>query len=466
MKKNSILAILMAAITGLLSVGCDTSSDYDTEVSRDCLITAVTMGTLNVTYHTTSSTGGDSTYTGSVTGSSYPMYIDQLNNHIYNPDSLPVGTDVSKVVFSTFTVSSYASIKSLTTAEDTTFTASDSTDFTQPRTFTVFAQDVTQKREYTVEVRVHKESGDSCNWQTIANGTALGIQPMQKMRAISSGGEIYVFGQLATGESQLVKGNSANAAFDSATNVYAASGAQIDVETVCYFKGKFYALASTELFASETGEGTWQATGAEQRFSALVGTSTDSLFALSADGKVYATADGVAWNESATDNDGPLPDTNIVSTHFASRTSSNYESLLLVGEKDNAACVWRKDIDLTGDFSYSWFYLPQTEELGDYGYPLLSSPSLVCYDDACMLVGVTNEGEVSPFYFSRDNGRTWISGDLEHPDMTGVTATTCVTDDDNYLWMFNSGTGSIYKGRINRLGWTTEQTRFERSPRK
>lgn len=465
MKKNSILAILLAAIIGLLSMGCDTSSDYDTEVSRDCLISAVTLGTLNCTYHTTSSTGGDSTYTGSITGSSYPMYIDQLNNRVYNPDSLPVGTDVSKVVFSTFTVTTYASIKSLSTAEDTTFTASDSTDFTQPRTFTVFAQDVTQKREYTVEVRVHKEHGDSCYWQTLANGTALGIKPMQKIHAVCKDNELYVFGQLTSGECQLVKGSNANTAFENATTINASSGAQIDVESVRYFNGKFYALADGEVLASETGEGTWQATGAEQHFTAIAGTSTDSLFAIS-DGKMYATADGTTWKESAIDNDGPLPETNIACTHFSSRTDDTYESILLVGEKDSAASVWRKDIDLTGDFNYPWLYFPQTEELGDYACPLLKSPSLVMYDDACMLVGVTDEGAVSPFYFSRDNGRTWISGDLDHPSMTGVTAAACVADSDNYLWIFTSGNGSVIKGRINRLGWTTEQTRFEKSPRK
>lgn len=465
MKKNSILAILLAAIIGLLSVGCDTSSDYDTEVSRDCLISAVTLGTLKINYHTTSSTGGDSIYSGSITGSKYPMYIDQLNNRVYNPDSLPVGTDVSKIVFSTFTVTSYASIKSLSTAEDTTFTASDSTDFTQPRTFTVFAQDVTQKREYTVEVRVHKEESDSCNWQTLANGTALGLQPMQKMHAVCNDDEIYVFGQLASGECQLAKGNSASPAFDNATTISTSTGATLNVETVRYFKGNFYALADGKLFASQTGEGTWQEAGAQQQFTAIAGTSTDSLYAIS-DGKLFATADGTVWNESATDNEGQLPDTNIACTHFSSRTDDTYESILLVGEKDGAASVWRKDIDLTGDFNYAWFYLPQTEELGDYGYPLLSSPSLVNYDDACLLAGVTSEGTVSPFYFSRDNGRTWISGDLSHPDMTGAVAAACVTDSDNYLWVFTSGNGSVYKGRINRLGWTTEQTRFERSTKR
>lgn len=465
MKKNPILAILLAMITGVLSISCDTLSDSDTEASRDCLISAVTLGTLNCTYHTTSSTGGDSTYTGSITGSSYPMYIDQLNDRIYNPDSLPVGTDVSKVVFSTFTVQSYVTIKSLSTAEDTIFSASDSTDFSQPRTFTVYAEDITQKREYTIDVRVHKEQGDSCYWQAIAEGTAFGIQPMQKMHVINRGDEFFVYGQLESGECQLVRGSNSDRSFDSASSVSASSGAQFDVESVRYFNGKFYALAGGELIVSETGEGTWQTAGVETRFSALAGASTDSLFAL-ADGKMYATAGGTEWNESATDNDGPLPESNIACVCFPSRTDKTYESLLLTGEKDSAASVWRRDIDLTGDFCYPWLYLPQTEELGDYGYPLLSSPSLVTYDDACMLVGVTSDGELSPFYISGDNGRTWITGSLEHPSMTGVTAAACVTDGSEYLWIFASGSGSIYKGRINRLGWTTEQTRFEKTPRK
>lgn len=462
MNKLSLLAIILIIATANMAfVGCDFSSDSDTELSRDCLLTAVTLGSLNRTIHTTASDGSDSTYTTTVTGSLYPMYIDQINNQIYNPDSLPVGTDVSKVVFSTFSVTSYVSIKSLATAEDTTFSASDSTDFTQPRVFTVFAEDVTQKREYTVDVRVHKEEGDSTNWQTIANGTATAIASMQQMRTLCKNNEIFIFGETASKECKLIKSGIENYAFNETKDIYTSTGAPLDVMSVQYFKDKFFSLANGELVISESGEGTWQTLGVSQHFTSLIGTSTDSLFAIS-EGKMYSTYDGVTWKESTTDNEGLLPNSHIASTLFPSRTDDSYENMLLIGESNGEASLWLKSIDFTGNFSYSWIYLPQTEELGDYSYPLLASPNLLYYDDACLLVGITSDNEVSPFYFSRDNGRTWKEGDFDHPTFLGATALACVVDENKYLWLFISGTGSIYKVRINRLGWTEEQTRFEK----
>ena len=142
MKILSSPTFLMSLLATLMLGACDTTNDTVMDVSRDCIVSRVTVGTLNRTLQTVSSTGADSTYQVTVNGAMYPMFIDQLNNRIYNADSLPVGTDVTKVVFADFNVSGTASIKSLYTGKDTIFTAKDSTDFSQPRTLTVHSADV------------------------------------------------------------------------------------------------------------------------------------------------------------------------------------------------------------------------------------------------------------------------------------------------------------------------------------
>ena len=94
MKKYNIQCLVAIILASLTMTACDPSSDAEYIPSRDCLITSVTMGTLKRTLHTKGSQGQDSTYTVSVNGALYPIYIDQVENRIYNADSLPVGTNV------------------------------------------------------------------------------------------------------------------------------------------------------------------------------------------------------------------------------------------------------------------------------------------------------------------------------------------------------------------------------------
>ena len=52
------------------------------------------------TQYTEKVNGKDTTRTCTVDGTKYPFAIDQVTRHIYNVYSLPVGTDISKVVVS------------------------------------------------------------------------------------------------------------------------------------------------------------------------------------------------------------------------------------------------------------------------------------------------------------------------------------------------------------------------------
>ena len=74
---------------------------------------------------------------------------------------------------------------------------------------------------------------------------------------------------------------------------------------------------------------------------------------------------------------------------------------------------------------------------------------------------MTDAHEVAPLYVSRDYGRTWKADEWKKPYLTGVTAISAAVDADQYLWLVCSGTGTVYKGRINRLGWKDNPTRFE-----
>ena len=161
-----------------------------------------------------------------------------------------------------------------------------------------------------------------------------------------------------------------------------------------------------------------------------------------------------------------LPTENICASLQKSRVDESYESVILTGTREGKASVWKRDIDRKGDYVYPWINLPQTEELGKYACPVLTHTTLISYDDAVVLTGLTAEGKVAPFYVSRDYGRTWRPNDMKHPAMPQSTSLAVAVDADHYVWVVCSGTGNVYKGRINRLGWAQEDTRFDRSVRR
>lgn len=464
MKKFPIVAL--AAIFLLLQtfVACDTSSDTtDDSTARDCIISSATLGTLKRTMHTTNSAGEDSTYTVSVTGSLYPLYIDQVNYRVYNQDSLPVGTRTDKTVFTTLNYSSGITIRSLSTGNDSSFVYTDSTDFSVPRVLTVYSSDLSARRDYTIDIRVHKEEADTFVWQKILANPGSPIAAFTESRALSDGEQLYVLGKLSTGETQLVQTSTTAPSFDNATQMTTASGADLDVRSAQYFKDRFYALAGSKIVTAAAPSETWEDAGATEYFDALAGTSSDSLYAI-AGGKMYASANGTDWTESAVDTPDSIPTTNISSAYHASRVDDTFETVVLVGyNSEDAPRVWKREIDMTGDFTFPWIYLPQTEELDDYGCPQLKGICLTAYDYATVLTGTTTSDNAVQLYLSSDNGRTWKTGEIDLPALNAATCVCATVDSGQYLWIVCSGSGEVYKGRYNRLGWDEEQTRFDRS---
>ena len=84
--------------------------------SNETAITGFVLGNINCYTESTSSTTGNDTIIKTVlTGSNYPMTIDQNSNRIYNATELPVGTDLQHVLISSISTRSngIATIKPL-----------------------------------------------------------------------------------------------------------------------------------------------------------------------------------------------------------------------------------------------------------------------------------------------------------------------------------------------------------------
>ena len=459
MKKHTILVLLVATLANIIGFSsCDSSSEVTTsDPSRDCVITSATLGTLKRTVTTK-----DTTYDYSVTGGAYLLYIDQVNYKVYNPDSLPIGTHVEKLVFASsgLLYSGSIAIKSLTSGKDTTFVPTDSTDFSVPREVTVYAEDGQSKRTYTFDIRVHKQEGDTIEWKQLTANPLSPLASFVKQKTLVVGSTLYVFGQRADGKRQVIETNVNTPNFNDAAYMSGDMSERIDVSSVQYVGGSFYALADGQLVKSQLATGNWEAQSAANNIEALASANGDSLYAIS-NNQLLATTDGMQWNASAMEQGEHLPTTNVVCAVQSAKNNQGIETTLLLGSNNGNMSVWKRDVSQVGGFVNPWISLPQTQELKEYGCPNLQSASLFAYDDKMVLAGVADDKTMTLFYVSQDNGRTWKTGLMYHPAITGATTISVACDNDGYLWIVCSGTGDVYKGRLNRLAWEQNQTRFE-----
>lgn len=447
--------VLAVATCGCLTTACNTDNTYDVETSAECIVTGATLGTLPRTMHTLSSTGEDSTYTVNVSGSYYPLYIDQVENRIYNGDSLPVGTDVTRVTFQRFATVGTAAIRSLVSGTDTTFSATDSTDFSRERLVTIYSSDGTARREYRISINVHREEADSFRWaRPVATNEYLPW--LTYMRAAVKDGYLYIFARERE-QKVLLKAPTADPSAMTRTPL---SGRDApDPSTIVAMGGSFYGLLNGKPARTEDGI-MWMPLNTTFRPDALVAAGSRTLYALS-DGQLYASADGISWTEEELDEPDRFPTEQFAWAVIPSRTDPTFEDVLLVGRRDGEVVVWKRNIDLTGGEQFAWNYYPTMTD-NPYNCPQLTDATLIAYDEGAVLCGLDADGNMAPLYMSRDGGRTWKDDDVPRPDAAKPVTLAVTTDADNYIWIVCAGTGEVWRGRFNRLGWADQDFSFTR----
>ena len=256
----------------LLFASC-LGNDDDTETANyaDMAITQFTLSALNrYTASTSTTTGNDTILKTAVTASNYYMAIDQLNLRIYNQELLPVGTDLKHVLVSITTKNSgVVAIKSLTSDSLRWYSSTDSIDFTQPRTFRVFAINGKGSRDYVVTLTASETTGTTFEWQRKAQRPDL--QGWTSDRLVAFADSVAL-----VSEGTLVKG----------TTAYRINGGMLE--------------QSADLLS-------WQSVGSATNLLQLVAQGTKELFALTTDGKmVHTYNDGLTWEEETLDADPSL----------------------------------------------------------------------------------------------------------------------------------------------------------------
>lgn len=256
-----LAGLLLACSLGACSDDDDDKKDdpsfyYDT-YGTSTLISAFSLGSNDkVLYHL------DSVF----------FAIDQDRCLIYNVDSLPVGTDVTKLTVSATFPSSVRAAQFHVTGgkvmRDTTFsyssTTADSIDFTGHVQLAVTSLDGNHTRTYTIKVNVHNVEPDSLNWEQRSRRDIPNVNTtLQASKAVQQGDTYYILAQ----------------------------------------DGNGYELNS----ATHPGQGQWENTAVDFGFTPQVGSFTatsNAFYVLDQDGALYRstggatgwTACGVKWH--------------------------------------------------------------------------------------------------------------------------------------------------------------------------
>ena len=245
------MVMLLSSLPSLTSCNKDNDKDEEFSYSTSTQTTLVTGFSLQA----------DADVLASL--DSVHFTVDYDNGLIYNPDSLPVGTDISglkvTVNFLNTVSSAVFNITGATSQADTTieYTSSMSKklDFTGKTVLKVTSYDQSRVKDYEIKVLVHKVNPDLLVW------------PQEWRRDLPG------YDSDVTGHKAVKQGDS--------YRIMTYNG------TVCNL-----------LTASSPNQGTWEKQTLDLPFAPQVSSFTatdDALFVLATDGTLYTSADGVEW---------------------------------------------------------------------------------------------------------------------------------------------------------------------------
>ena len=474
-KLLSTAVLLLSAISLLTS--CLGNNDEKTTYYGETAITSFKLGTLKRTIHTKNSAGKDSVYTTTIDCSGYSFYIDQINNRIYNPDSLPKGVDVGKVIC-TIAAKNGGVILLKDNDSDSLFyyNTSDSINFKQAREFRVMSavnSSETATRSYLIDVNVHKEVADSFSWNNLATNNPQ-IAALTAMRGYALGGFVYVVGNKGAGVEVYRTAESDGATWSAVTPNIALSTEAY--KNIAIQDGTAYLLNDGAIYTSSDFK-TWQKGASAATIKQLLGSGTKKLYALTTTSGLAASVDkGATWIVEKLDNDAallPTEDVSFVCRHGSAGDAVDY--LTIIGNradsysKDSTAMVWGKVEELSaGGKTQAWTYYPIARS-DRYKAQRLTNLQAVLYGNGMRAIGGSGRGAskakaFTQVYTSEDGGLHWPK-DTVVTMPTGFssseTSFALVTDSQHRLWIICGGTGQVWKGLLSGLAWKKEDTIFQ-----
>ena len=443
--KNIYGLLLSLAVMATLATSC-MKDDDEIQSSPECVITKFTVGDIDTEVSIKLASGKDTIVTRIIGGSSVAFNIDQINNKIYSVDSLPSWVDISGVV-PTVNSTGYVYIKE---GDETDFhqfaSGTDSVDLTKPAKFLIIATDGVSTKEYTAQIFKKDSEADSLAWKTV-EGADLQLEGAH--RTLTLADRIYVFSEsegqaIVTSSSFLSEG----ASWRKPAQLTCEQGS-VDWNSVVAYDGYLYALNTEGHICRSTNDErgeTWSVVS-DRVFARLLGTDELYLYACDESG-IWGSADLQNWAECGSSDLDMLPETNIATVSYVSKTNPAMRNAVMCGltsaNSDNAV-VWYKVSAANESINQKWNYV-QVAADNVYACPKLDNLSIICHNAEMYTIGGNNAG----IYVSADNGISWhlqTKKKLLPAEVTGQSTPASMVAGNGYLWLIQSG-GKVWRGKI------------------
>lgn len=450
MIKKLMSVVIMVSAMCLLS-SCLKDNNDEITYHDDTAVTGFSLGTLKRHLHTTAKDGvTDSVYTVAYNAKDFAFSIDQTRKLIYNPDSLPQGTDASKIMASITSKNSGTIVLNLKdrSGKDSLcyYNPKDTLDFTEPMRLRVYNMRKTAYREYIVKVNIHQETGDEMTWK---QGSFAELAGVAERKLVENNGTMYLFG---VKEGKTV-------AFRQEGDRFKPLGISFGpkaYKNVVAMEGWLYVLDGKSVKRSADGL-SWKETGSPTGLTQLVGASISKLYALTAGGLMSSADNGATWSTNALDdNAANLPTENICFVCIPAKTNAQTNSLMIIGTRDGETKIWRKvEENASGSQDQPWaFYSP--DDYNKHTLPALTNLQVISYDNALLALG----GDLSTLYSSKDQGLTWFATDsykLPASLPRRETPFSMVCGNKNMIYITRANDAIVRTGRIARMGWAREE---------
>lgn len=466
------LCVLSCALLALASCLSNNDSDSEATLYSDAALTSFGISTARIYTHTKSQSGADSVYVKTNSSMSvYPFSINQLTGEVTNADSLPYGTDPTRmlVAFSTKN-SGVAAICSLTDNTPYQLSTTDSIDFSTPRNIEVRSTDGTAVHSYTVTVNIHQQKGDSVRWEKTTEDSRFAN--LVGMKAINLGNSVYVYGSDGT-SAHIYSASNDGTTWDAVDGQALGADAYKNVAVRHYSSSEqtdtLFVLDNGKVFYSNDGETfnyLHDATGIKR----LVGASTRELYAIADDGSLMVSTDnGASWlADSVGSSMAYMPTADMGYVYNGFEYGDGIEYLMLTGNRsatdyadDSKAVVWSRICDSDAKSKDNVWMCVSENAPTSSALPRLSNLCVLPYANVCLAFGGAGIGKCdneafSHFYVSRDGGITWqIDTAYSTPDDFDKSCDcfAATADQAGNVWIICGGSGQVWRMTKNSAIW-------------
>ena len=315
----------------------------------------------------------------------------------------------------------------------------DTLDFSQPRELYVFSSSGNFVKKYTVTIVAHKEIADTLIWNKFDIDND--IKNYSSVKTGICNNSLVVLGKTASGTElkTFVDGSLKKARSFSANATMTTDGNTI------------YVTDGGVIYSSSDAKN-WNTVSADVK--SVLGVCGKEMFAMSNANKLMMSLDnGVSWKNEDIDDDAkyvPSSDINFVST--ATTSNTDVKRAFVIGNSSansKKAEVWSKIVEENTEKDQSWMY-QKFNSSNNYYLPKLSNLSVTAYDNKLLAIG----GECDKLYYSEDCGICWKQNvSFVLPEGFSASKASIVVDDDYFVWIVCTGSGQVWKGRINKMGW-------------